>query len=107
MTNSKIFIAAWNTARAAAARFGGSARSFFTEALRMTYAAARRAAKLADLHASLNVAAMRAYKFGATPAQIGLIVHLADVNNEFSIISSGTLTKREASSIIDEMKAAA
>jgi len=70
----------------------------------MAYAAAARVEKLADLRASLNVAARRAYTNGATSAQIGLIMHLADQNDDFDILSGGSLTKREASMIIDAMK---
>lgn len=38
---AKLFTAAWTAARAAAARFGGSARDFFAVALRQAYAEAR------------------------------------------------------------------
>lgn len=104
MTNRQIFTAAWSIARNAASQFGGSPRQFFAEALRMAYANVRRAAKLAELRTSLNVAASRAYTRGASSAQIGLIMHLADTNNDFNILSGGLLTKSEASNIIDMMK---
>jgi hypothetical protein len=48
ITKSKIFSAAWAVAKQGAAKFGGSARQYFAEALRMAYAAvAARAAKAA------------------------------------------------------------
>ncbi|EIS4806067.1 hypothetical protein ACSD30_000742 [Escherichia coli] len=39
MTKSQRFINAWNISRKAAAQFGGSVKSYFAEALKMTYAA--------------------------------------------------------------------
>lgn len=44
MTKRELFVTAWTTARAAAARFGGSARDFFAICLREAYAASRRPA---------------------------------------------------------------
>lgn len=37
-SKSEIFAAAWTAARKGAAKFGGSAREFFSESLRMAYA---------------------------------------------------------------------
>lgn len=40
MTKSQLFITAWSISRTAAAQFGGSVKSYFTESLKMAYASA-------------------------------------------------------------------
>lgn len=65
MTNTrKIMIQAWTTARSAAAKFGGSAKSFIAEALRMAW----RGIDRKTIVRALDRAAARADEIGARPA---------------------------------------
>ena len=57
-----------------------------------------------ELRGDLRVAARAAQQFGATEAQINYIVSLATAKGDFNVLSSGRLTKAEASRIIDSMK---
>lgn len=58
-----------------------------------------------DLRARLNSASRAAYLDGATDKQIDLIVKLAIEADDYNVLSGGRLTKRDASRIIDAMKA--
>lgn len=57
------------------------------------------------LRDQLTVAAARRQQFGATQSQIDFIVFLAEKSGNFNVLgSAGTLTKTEASRIIENMK---
>lgn len=59
-----------------------------------------------DIRSSLNVASRACYMSGATAKQINYIVQLANERGELSSLSSiTTLSKGEASNIINHMKA--
>lgn len=57
------------------------------------------------LRSELNVASRAVQQFGATPAQIDMIVALAQGANDYNVLSGGALTKAEASRIIEQFKA--
>ena len=57
------------------------------------------------LRGQLNSASRAAYLDGATAKQIDFIVSLASARGDYNVLSSGRLTKREASRIIDSFKA--
>lgn len=99
-----------NEERFAEARGAALTREDYNEALRaeledsshLWRKAATRTAN--DLLADLRCAASAAYTYGATDAQISLIMKLAIQNNDFFRLSGGRLTKADASNIIDSFK---
>lgn len=116
--SSRIFSYAWNTARDGAAKFGGSARSYFAKALRMAHAVFASVRDLVqetqkEIAMELDRAAGRACiidREGASAKQVWFLAGLLfKAGRNARWVTGGNtncvLTKREASSFIDQAMA--
>lgn len=111
MNRSQIFTLAHQNARKLRAHFT-SYRAAFAEALRSAYWLAHDGyfapVRYEDVLADLSIAARRAQVYGASAKQIAYLASLAVKAGERAsgLITSGMLTKRQASFYIDQLLAA-
>lgn len=99
---------AWSTAKTAAYRFGGTARQYLAEALRMAWHEIKSAAARKDIVRLLDRAAERTGRSAATSKQTWYLAGLlADAGLDADwcgcgvLDSSASLSKRGASDLID------
>ncbi|EAS2153920.1 hypothetical protein BBD74_12550 [Salmonella enterica] len=87
MNKSTLFITAWNTSRDAAAKFGGSVKSYFAESLKLAYGRTR----LVTLEACLKIGGKLWEKNGMRRVYFNGDIVAAAVGFEYDTYKTGNI----------------